>query len=163
MLFEMQDLKGCLLPCSILPQTAPVKSGISGSVVTLKDNLKRYELLSHTCFILESYLASSKNKWEAVWFLYAYGFFISWDFKSVSCPFYLLNLLFPSTKLFLKIIDLASQFLHWTFSLLMNCEIIWVSFSLSIASPFCTSLCCVTHLFFPKDLEIKPCYWEEKK
>lgn len=30
MLFEMQDLKGCLLPCSILPQTAPVKSGISG-------------------------------------------------------------------------------------------------------------------------------------
>lgn len=68
MLFELQNLKGCLLPCSILPQTAHVKSGISGSVVTLKDNLRRYELLSHA-------EASSKNKWEAVWFFICLWFF----------------------------------------------------------------------------------------
>lgn len=106
----------------------PLSQEFLGSVVTLKDNLKKIWIaesyLFHTWVIL-GFFQTSERQYGS---LYAYGFFISWDFKSVSCPFYLLNLLFPSTKLFLKIIDLASQFLHWTFSLLMNCEIIWCHF-----------------------------------
>lgn len=40
MLFEIQSTKGYLLPCSILSQTAYIKSGISGSVMHMKDNLR---------------------------------------------------------------------------------------------------------------------------
>lgn len=39
MLFEKQNMKGYLLPCSILSQTAYIKSGISGSVINMEDNL----------------------------------------------------------------------------------------------------------------------------
>lgn len=39
MLFEKQNMKGYLLPYSILSQTAYIKAGISGSVINMEDNL----------------------------------------------------------------------------------------------------------------------------
>lgn len=39
MLFDMQNSKDYLLPCSILPQTAYIKS-ISRSIINMKDNLR---------------------------------------------------------------------------------------------------------------------------
>lgn len=112
MLLEIQNLKGYLLPYSILPQTPYTKSGISKSVINMKVNLRDVNCSAIQWLLPEQGRGSELCLW----------FFISWDFKSVSCPFYLPNLLFP-LNCSLKVLIPASQFLHRTFNLLMNCEV----------------------------------------
>lgn len=77
MLLEIQNLKGYLLPYSILPQTPYTKSGISESVINMKVNLRDVN-----CYVIQWLLPEQGRGSElCLWF------FISWDFKSVSCPF----------------------------------------------------------------------------
>lgn len=71
MLLEIQNLKGYLLPYSILPQTPYTKSGISESVINMKVNLRDVNCCVMQWLLPEQGRASELCLW----------FFISWDFK----------------------------------------------------------------------------------
>lgn len=90
MCFEIYNVKVCSLPCSILSQAAYVyhklhTSGISGSVINMKDNLRDVN-----CCVIQWLLPKAGG--GKILYLWP---FIAWDFKSVSSPSYLPRLLFP--------------------------------------------------------------------